>query len=465
MMCYVSLALVHVLFIQTRPVDSFTRPCNASLQTVQRVSECPINHSSYEKAVKRKNCSAQASTVKCHSFQYHCVLSDKMDYLVEVCAPSLNVIGYVCARFSSQYKSIIRVDGLNCTSTNGTNVCPFSYNSTNGYQYPPCYTFVSGEQQPTKDQPQRSDAGGSGAGAAVAVIVTLLIIGIIIVVLVVLYKTNQFGLKDRMQPHIPVIPHLFNCDEPAQATNGLYQHTKKDGIEDSEEKSLLNGDKVPEIPLQVVHPGLCKEDSKDKSIMAEIKFNVKAKTLKDKLLFKCSIMYINTCLQSPSESWTKQNSVRCLNTAAIELQNKEEKDICIDFIEKMEREDSFANDVHKSTLQMFKTVSSVQDKYNGLVEIDVPEGYVTFTFHFSEDENLKTFLGDIHKKDEQLINTFSRIILNSSFLESFNAKPRHLAWNVKEVKIFKDDKLDDERRINLKGDPKDFEENDVPSHP
>lgn len=172
-------------------------------------------------------------------------------------------------------------------------------------------------------------------------------------------------------------------------------------------------------------------------IMAEIKFNVKAKTLKDKLLFKCSIMYIYTCLQSPSESWTKQNSVRCLNTAAIELQNKEEKDICIDFIEKMEREDSFANDVHKSTLQMFKTVSSVQDKYNGLVEIDVPEGYVTFTFHFSEDENLKTFLGDIHKKDEQLINTFSRIILNSSFLESFNAKPRHLAWNVKEVKIFK----------------------------
>ena len=49
----------------------------------------------------------------------------------------------------------------------------------------------------------RSDAGGSGAGVAVAVIVTLLIIGIIIVVLVVLYKTNQFGLKDRMQPHIP----------------------------------------------------------------------------------------------------------------------------------------------------------------------------------------------------------------------------------------------------------------------
>ena len=48
----------------------------------------------------------------------------------------------------------------------------------------------------------RSDAGESGADAAVAVIVTLLIIGIIIVVLVVLYKRNQFGLRDKMQPHI-----------------------------------------------------------------------------------------------------------------------------------------------------------------------------------------------------------------------------------------------------------------------
>lgn len=49
----------------------------------------------------------------------------------------------------------------------------------------------------------RSDAGESGAGAAVAVIVTLLIIaGIIIVVLMVLYKRNQFGLRDTMQPFI-----------------------------------------------------------------------------------------------------------------------------------------------------------------------------------------------------------------------------------------------------------------------
>ena len=46
----------------------------------------------------------------------------------------------------------------------------------------------------------RSDAGESGA--AVAVIVTLLIICITLVFLVVFYRRNQFGLRDKMQPHI-----------------------------------------------------------------------------------------------------------------------------------------------------------------------------------------------------------------------------------------------------------------------
>ena len=48
----------------------------------------------------------------------------------------------------------------------------------------------------------RSDEGGSGTGAVVAVILVLLIICIAVVVAVVFYKRNQFGFKDRMQPHI-----------------------------------------------------------------------------------------------------------------------------------------------------------------------------------------------------------------------------------------------------------------------
>ncbi|XP_078338632.1 uncharacterized protein LOC111101258 [Crassostrea virginica] len=309
----------------------------------------------------------------------------------------------------------------------------------------------------------RSDAGESGADAAVAVIVTVTLLIIIIVVLVVLYKRNQFGLRDKMQPYIAVITDLFKCNEPQQ------------------------GGRVPEIPLQLVHPVLCKEDIKaksdtasdmplktlhpglhkqhikDQNIMAEIKFSVKAKSIKDNLIFKCLIMYISTCLRSPTETWTEINSEKCLGKASVELQSREEKRKCIDFVKEMRTDPLFAEDVHKSTLQMFQTVSSVQERYNIFIRLDVPEGCVKLTFYFFDKENIKMFLEDLCKEDNEFKEIFSRIILNSSILKLFGAE--HLSWNVEKVKGFIAGKLVDERRINLKGDPLDFEENDVQAQP
>ena len=169
--------------------------------------------------------------------------------------------------------------------------------------------------------------------------------------------------------------------------------------------------------------------------MAEIKFSVKANAIKDKLIYKSLIMYISTCLGSPMETWTEQNSEKCLNDAAIKLQNRDEKEKCIDFIEKMRMEQHFADDVHKSTLQMFQTVSSVQERYNGFIRLDVPEGCVKLTFYIFDEENMTMFLEDLCKEDKPLQENFSRIILNSSILNLFGAK--HLSWNVEEVKVFK----------------------------
>ena len=72
--------------------DAFTIRCNDSVQTVQKVSKCPTNLTAYEMAAAKKNCSALAPT-ECESFQYHCVLSEDLKYLVEVCAPSFYIIG------------------------------------------------------------------------------------------------------------------------------------------------------------------------------------------------------------------------------------------------------------------------------------------------------------------------------------------------------------------------------------
>lgn len=94
----------------------------------------------------------------------------------------------------------------------------------------------------------------------------------------------------------------------------------------------------------------------------------------------------------------------------------------------------FAEDVHKSTLQMFQTVSSVQERYNIFIRLDVPEGCVKLTFYFFDKENIKMFLEDLCKEDNEFKEIFSRIILNSSILKLFGAE--HLSWNVEKVKGF-----------------------------
>nr|XP_034332378.1 uncharacterized protein LOC117691129 [Crassostrea gigas] len=135
--CVLVFLSIHLLK-QINILDAYRKPCNASLETVSRVTACPSSNSSYEAAAAEKNClSIAADHQQCESFEYHCVLSDDMTHAVEVCAPYFNIIGSVCARFSSEYKSIIRIEGRNC------NDCPFSYNSTNAFQYQECYVNLS----------------------------------------------------------------------------------------------------------------------------------------------------------------------------------------------------------------------------------------------------------------------------------------------------------------------------------
>lgn len=118
--------------------EAFTAPCSVSLLTITPVLECPANSSSFETSAKRKNCSSLAAEAKdCKSFQYHCVLKEDLTSAIELCAPSINIIDNVCTTFSTYYKSIIRAQELNCSE------CPWSYNSTNAYQYKQCYSYAN----------------------------------------------------------------------------------------------------------------------------------------------------------------------------------------------------------------------------------------------------------------------------------------------------------------------------------
>lgn len=132
------------LFGQIQILDAFIVSCNASLQTVTRVTMCPSDLSAYEEAVRKKNCSSLAPDIQtCQSFQYHCVLSDDLKYAIEVCAPSMIIIGHVCTKFSTRYRSIMRIAGFACNDSVIT--CPYGYNSTQAFLHTLCYAKISGQ--------------------------------------------------------------------------------------------------------------------------------------------------------------------------------------------------------------------------------------------------------------------------------------------------------------------------------
>lgn len=181
------------------PSKAFTKPCNVSLQTIQFVSKCPTNQSSYEIAARNKNCSSLLREVPgCDSIQYHCVLSEDLQNAVEVCAPSINIIDHVCAKFSTVHESVMRVDGFGC------NECPYSYNSANAFEYQECYTNLSQlhTTEPSLRTKQTSQSehlktghithleSSSDENVAIPVTCTILAIVFAIVSGIILYRTR-----------------------------------------------------------------------------------------------------------------------------------------------------------------------------------------------------------------------------------------------------------------------------------
>lgn len=156
--------------------DAFIIPCMASNSTVRRVSMCPSNITAYIEAAKKKNCSSLSPDAeRCHSFQYHCVLSDDLKYAVEVCAPPIVIIGSVCTKFSTRFSAIKRIDDQNCAD------CPYAYNSTLAFQYTECYENISSKlTQSNHDSVSTSFASAIAFGSAGSfIMIGFMILGIL----------------------------------------------------------------------------------------------------------------------------------------------------------------------------------------------------------------------------------------------------------------------------------------------
>ncbi|XP_062591103.1 uncharacterized protein LOC134252633 [Saccostrea cucullata] len=129
---------VMVLHDVNRFAYGFVIPCKDSLATVTRVWSCPKNTSELRKAVERKRCNDMKHS--CKSFEYHCVINNWMNETIEVCAPSLLIIGGRCAEFNTDKASIRGNFLTDCKLSSPP--CPISYNSTTSYKYFGCFSNI-----------------------------------------------------------------------------------------------------------------------------------------------------------------------------------------------------------------------------------------------------------------------------------------------------------------------------------
>ena len=70
--------------------------CPWSSQTVQTVQSCPTTKEELAQRKAKKNCDAlkkQQNCTKPEKFEYHCVIGEREDTLIEVCAPEYYING------------------------------------------------------------------------------------------------------------------------------------------------------------------------------------------------------------------------------------------------------------------------------------------------------------------------------------------------------------------------------------
>lgn len=75
--------------------SSFTF-CNESATKIRHVKACPTDTKSWNIAAKNMNCEAikqNCSSSQQHQFQYHCVINELENALLEVCALNRTIIG------------------------------------------------------------------------------------------------------------------------------------------------------------------------------------------------------------------------------------------------------------------------------------------------------------------------------------------------------------------------------------
>lgn len=424
---YVGVLLSIYVFKQIQILDAYILSCNASLQTITHVTMCPSDISAYEEAVQKKNCSSLApDTQTCQSFQYHCVLSDDLKNAIEVCAPSMLIIGHVCTKFSTRYRSIMRIAGFPCNDSAIT--CPYGYNSTQAFLHTLCYAKISG--QFTSDIPlskegvtnrdtrekDKEKINNSKLWWILLVPVVLITVSLVGVLLSSYCKRRN---TVRRRKGISAISF--------QASYPLLLEEQNPPINDT----TLSHEESPQ-----------KEQSNTKNdscYQASTKSTLNASSERDRLMLECLVNLLIRHLRDPDESWTKEMIISHVENMIQRLVNSNEEELLISFIKRLNNDKGIATTLLRCGEKMFELVSSIQEKYAARKIAITLQSCITFSFANVND--LENYLEKVRNKDEQLTTDLSRILLNKTLLSIFYINPTLVRWNASELKVFKGSQL------------------------
>lgn len=478
------------LFGQIQILDAFIVSCNASLQTVTRVTMCPSDLSAYEKAVRKKNCSSLAPDIQtCQSFQYHCVLSDDLKYAIEVCAPSMIIIGHVCTKFSTRYGSIMRIAGFACNDSVIT--CPYGYNSTQAFLHTLCYAKISGQfttdiplskEGVTKRDTIEKDKEKINKNSMWWILLVLLIMGFVIGVFFFCkwrytvrgrtagISNNRIGIPSLQEEQDARIcdftAPLLISEEPAnqlfqEDPNTIHIITTLSNEETSKrEQSNTNYGNLqtnPEaFPSSLSDPQQA-STNEDSYYQASTKTTLNASSKRDQLMLECPVNLLIRHLRDPDESWTKEMIISHVENMIQRLVNSNEEQLFISFMKSLNNDEKIATTLLRCGKKMFELVSSIQETYSAR-KIAFTDGCVCVTFSFADVNDLENYLEKVRNKDEQLIADLSRILLNKTLLSIFDINPTLATWNTSELKVFKGSQLlkTEVFQETLTGSSKDF---------
>lgn len=475
--CVVVLLLIH-LIKQVQILEAFILSCNASLQTVSRVTMCPSDMSTYEKADKKKNCSSMAADAHaCKSFEYHCVLSDDLKYAIEVCAPGMYIVGYACTKFSTSFRSIIRIDDFACNDS--TIKCPYRYNSTFAFLQTLCYANIT--YPLTTDIPLRTagviknetnreikENDNEELKNSKFLLILLVVPCTICIGLIICWRRRiEVRRQSARQPEDIELENrdpLLNSrgtteDSNAEDPNATNIEETPDRIE--QERNTINNEGNSQNEEGTVSSVLSDlqqmSTNEDSCYQASIKSTLNASSERDQLMLECPVNLLIRHLRDPDESWTKEMIISHVEDMIQRLVNSNEEQLFISFMKNLNNDERIATTLLRCGEKMFELVSSIQERYAAR-NIAFTDGCVCVTFSFANVDDLENYLEKIRNKDEQLITDLSRILLNKTLLSIFDINPTLVTWNASELKAFKGSQLLKTESIQepLTGSSKDF---------